>query len=492
MRPADVENPQPGHSFCAMESTTPPGAGAPTSPGGNARLRPVCIIGAGPAGLSAAVALRRQGLPYRILDAGRKPGGIWDIERDETPMYDSAHFISSKSLSGFPDFPMPDDYPDYPRHDQIQAYIEAYAAHHGLTGEIEFGCTVTEVRPVCEARAWRVTWQGPEGEETASFAGVVVATGVTWHPNLPDIPGDFTGDVRHSFHYRSPESLQGRRVLVVGAGNSGVDIACDAARSAEAAFISLRRGYHFVPKYVFGVPSDVFAHSGPALPAWLERRVFGFLINRVLVGDLTRYGLPEPDHPVLTSHPIMNTQLLHYLGHGDITAKADVERFDGDEVVFTDGSRERIDLVLLATGYRRRFPFLRLEDGHDPDEIAPDDLYLTLLHRRHPTLSFMGIFETDGAAYDLFARQAELVARTLAALADMHGSAAAGNPGAEGSVTGSPPGRDAARLRQLIASDRPDVTGGREYLDTLRHRYYVTDVPYRKAMARLRRRMGWG
>lgn len=444
-------------------------------------MHPVCIIGAGPAGLSAAVALRRHGIPFRILDAGRKPGGIWDIERAETPMYESAHFISSKTLSGFPDFPMPEGYPDYPRHDQIQAYIEAYAGHHGLTEDIDFGCTVTSVRPSAgEGMAWRVTWKAPEGTRSGSFSGVVVATGVTWHPNLPEIPGEFAGELRHSFHYRSPRSLEGKRVLVVGAGNSGVDIACDAARHADAAFISLRRGYHFVPKYVFGKPADVFAHGGPPLPAWLEQRVFGFLINRVLVGDLTRYGLPEPDHPILTSHPIMNTQLLHYLGHGDISAKPDVERFEGTEVVFVDGSRERIDLVLLATGYRRHFPFLEL-GGHD---LHPDDLYLTLVHRRHPSLVFMGIFETDGAAYEIFARQADLAARTLAVLQGESSGSKGVEPG--GSDAGS-----ASRLRAILASDHPDLRGGRDYLDTLRHRFYVTDHRYRKAVRRFRRRMDW-
>jgi cation diffusion facilitator CzcD-associated flavoprotein CzcO len=394
-------------------------------------------------------------------------------------MYRSAHFISSKTLSGFPDFPMPDDYPDYPRHDQIQAYIESYAAHHDLLGRIDFGCSVTAVRPAGGDR-WSVRWQSPQGEQSADFSGVVVATGVTWHPNLPDIPGDFNGEVRHSFTYRSPEEFAGKRVLVVGGGNSGVDIACDAARSAEAAFISLRRGYHFVPKYVFGQPSDVFAHAGPALPAWLEQRVFGFLINRMLVGDLTRYGLPKPDHPILTSHPIMNTQLLHYLGHGDIAARADVERFDGDEVVFRDGSRERIDLVLLATGYRRDFPFLDLRMPGEkrparPEEVTPDELFLTLIHREHPTLSFMGIFETDGAAYDLFHEQAQVVAGTLWALRS-------DNPAGEECQI-------AARVRRMVASGDPDLTGGRRYLETPRHLFYVTHGRYRKALQSFQREL---
>ncbi|HSG48573.1 MAG TPA: NAD(P)-binding domain-containing protein [Longimicrobiales bacterium] len=463
-------------------------------------MDPVCIIGAGPAGLAAAVALQARGIPFRILDAGRAPGGIWDMDRPDTPMYTSAHFISSKTLSGFRDFPMPADYPDYPRHDQILAYVRDYARRHGLEDHATFGMRVTRARPVEGGGApgdgtlssWEVEWvpvdpdaptpdaaadQGPAPAVSAGrFSALVVAGGVTWHPNVPEIPGAFTGEIRHSVTYRTPDEFRGRRVLIVGGGNSAVDIACDAARAADAAFISLRRGYHFVPKYVFGIPADVFSHTGPRLPAWLEQRVFGFLVSRILVGDLTRYGLPRPDHPILSSHPIMNTQLLHHLGHGDIRAKPDVARFQGNEVVFADDSRETVDLVLLATGYRRRFPFLdlRLPGERRPfreAEVSPEDLYLTLMHRRFGTLFLMGIFETDGAAYDLFGEQADLVARTLEAVA-------AGGTAAE-------------RLARLRLEGQPDLRGGRRYLDTPRHTWYVKDAMYRKAIRRLRHTMGW-
>ncbi len=445
-----------------------------------AEAHPVCIVGAGPGGLSAAVALKRHGIPFVVLDAGRRPGGIWDIDRQDSPMYESAHFISSRSLSGFPGFPMPADWPDYPRHDRILEYIEAYARHHDLERHITFGVTVTRARPVTHggerrdrATEWEVTWADEHGTSASGrFSALIVAAGVTWEPRTPEFAGSFEGEIRHSRSYRSPEEFRGRRVLVVGGGNSGVDIACDAARSADRAWLSLRRGYHFVPKYVFGTPSDVFAHRGPRLPAWLERRVFGFLIDRVLVGDLTRFGLPKPDHPILTSHPIMNTEVLHHLGHGDLVAKPDVARLDGRHVVFDDGTREEVDLVLVATGYRRAYPFLDPGDlgGGEPDAagglaLGPDDLHLMLLHRRFPTLSFIGVFETDGAAYDTFGRQAGVVAQVLATLA-------AG-------------GTAASALRRRIETERPDLRGGRRYVDSPRHAFYVTGAPYRKALEAL-------
>ncbi len=418
-------------------------------------MEPVCVIGAGPCGLLAAAALKNRGIPFGVVDAGRKPGGIWAIDRDATPMYDSAHFISSRRLSGFPDFPMPETYPDYPRHDLILEYIRSYARHHDLERHITFGVRVeSAVRR--EAGGWTMALSS--GEERRSSA-LCVATGTTWQPRVPDVPGRFDGESYHSFHYRSPKEFEGKRVLIVGGGNSAADIACDAARSAKRAFISLRRGYYFIPKFIFGVPADVFAHAGPQLPRWLEERVFGFLMNRILVGNLTNYGLQKPDHPILRSHPILNTQLLHHLGHGDIEARRDVKSLDGHTVHFVDGTSEEIDLIVWATGYDKRFPFLpERELGGNPDAL---DLYLNIFHRRHSDLFFAGLFETDGAAYGLAGTQAELIAAYLDATL---------------------PGPTREAFDRLRAYDRPDLRGGVHYIASARHNYYVKGDTYEKVL----------
>jgi cation diffusion facilitator CzcD-associated flavoprotein CzcO len=423
----------------------------------------VCVIGAGPCGLLAAAALRKKGIPFEIVDAGRRPGGIWDIERDQTPMYDSAHFISSRQLSGFPDFPMPESYPDYPRHDLILEYIQAFARHHDLERHITFGVRVeSAIRRA--SGGWTVKLSS--GDERPASA-LCVATGMTWQPRVPQVPGQFTGESYHSFFYRSPKEFEGKRVLIVGAGNSGADIACDAARHASRAFISLRRGYYFIPKFVFGMPTDVFAHTGPQLPRWLEERVFGFLMNKILVGNLTKYGLPRPDHPILRSHPILNTQILHHLGHGDIQARKDVKSLDGHTVHFADGSSEEIDVIVWATGYDKRFPFLPSEAiAGNPDAL---DLYLGVFHRKLTDLFFIGLFETDGAAYGLAGRQAELIATYL-------------------DSNLSPATR--AAFDRLRADDRRDLRGGVHYIDSIRHNYYVKGDVFEKALKRAQETLG--
>ncbi len=421
---------------------------------------PVGIVGAGPAGLAVGAALRRRRVAFEILDEGPSLGGIWDIDRARTPMYESAHFISSRTLSAFPGHPMPEEYPDYPRHDQILSYVRSYAERYDLARDATLGVRVTRAERDPEG-GWTVATD--DGAERR-YRALCVATGANWIPRLPEVAGDFDGEAYHAFEYRSPEQFRDRRVLIVGAGNSGCDIACDAARVAERAFLSVRRGYHFVPKYVFGQPADVFAHSGPSLPAFLERRVFGFLMRWILVGDVSRFGLPRPDHDILESHPTMNTRVLHHLGHGDLEARGDVERLDGSTVHFADGRRDEVDVIVWATGYRREVTFL-------PDDLAdpsPAELYLNLAHRRADDLFYIGRFETDGAAYPLLGRQGDIVASVVS--------------------EASPEKR--ARWDGRRRTANPDPRGGRHYLDSPRHALYVHTETYEKLLDQERKRLG--
>lgn len=423
---------------------------------------PYAIVGAGPAGMSLARAFRRHQLPFIVFERHSDVGGIWDARNPGSPMYRSAHFISSKTQSGYLGFPMPQDYPDYPRGEQILAYHRAFADRYGLRQHVRFNCGVKSAEP--DGAQWRLQL---ESGETLQAAGLVCANGSNWDPNIPEFPGQFDGEIRHAVDYHDPADFIGKRVLVVGAGNSGCDIACDAAQTADAAFISLRRGYHFVPKHIFGMPADVFAENGPQLPMWLTQRIFGPLL-RLMVGDLRRLGLPKPDHRIFESHPILNDQLLHHLRHGDIAARAGIRQFAGQEVEFNDGRRERIDLVILATGYKQSIPYLP-QDALDWKGSRPQ-LYLNLFSRRNPSLMAMGFMETDGGAYKMF----DLMANAIA----QHAADRLRDP------------QRAARL-DAIKQQWPDLSGGVRYIDSDRHGNYVQHHAYLKALEKLRRQMAW-
>lgn len=422
----------------------------------------VCVVGGGPAGLSLARTFLRHGIPFDVHERHSDVGGLWDRSNPGSPVYDSAHFISSRTQSHYHDFPMPEDYPDYPSGRQIHRYMQGFAEAYGLKRHIRFNTSV-EKAEMQKDGSWQVTLSTGE---TKPYAALVCANGTNWHPVMPEYPGEFTGEMRHAVSFRSMDEFKGKRVLVIGAGNSGCDIACDAAKAADAAFISLRRGYHFLPKHLFGIPADVFAHEGPQLPMWLTQRIFGVIL-RILNGDITRLGLQKPDHRLFESHPILNTQLLHYLGHGDIKAKPDVARFEGKTVHFKDGTSEEIDLVLCATGYTWKVPYVD-PALFDWKEGRPD-LYMNLFSRKNSTLYALGFMETNGGAYKLFDEMADLIARAI--LARSNGTAAA--------------------LDTLVSEDRPDLSGGIKFVGSARHATYVEIDAYRKQIKRLRKRFGW-
>ena len=422
----------------------------------------VGIVGGGPSGLIMARALRAAGIEYELIERHTELGGIWDPDNPGSPMYESAHFISSKYTSYFFGYPMPASYPDYPGYRQLRDYIRAFAAEYGLYDHATLGNGVARAERV-DGR-WQVWLADGQRRE---YSHLVCANGVTWDPNMPNYPGQdtFTGELLHSSTFRHPGEFTGRRVLVVGAGNSGVDIACDAALNATAAFLSVRRGYRFIPKHIFGVPLDVFINEGGKLPAGITVPEDPSALIDALVGDLTRYGLPEPDHAALASHPIVNDQIIHHLNHGNITAKGDVAEFRGDTVIFTDGSSEKIDLVLLATGYEYSIPYVS-RDLFDWRQGHPQ-LYLNIFSRRVDNLYALGFIEFADAAYHRFDEMAQLIAFDIGAT-----------------------GEQQTQLAELKRTDRPDLRGGMAYIDTPRHANYVETHAYQHVLAELRDRFG--
>jgi hypothetical protein len=420
-----------------------------------------CIIGAGPSGLAMAAAFRKHGVPFDHFERHDAVGGLWDLGNPGTPMYESAHLISSKTQSGFIGFPMPKDYPDYPRREQVLGYLRAFAEQHDLVSGIQFGCNVQSVVP-SEREATLVV-----AGRARKYRGVVCASGVNWEPLLPTFEGSFAGELRHTVSYRSPSEFDGKRVVIVGLGNSAADIACDAVQRAKSVIVSTRRGYHFVPKFIFGQPADVFAEQGPQLPLWLERLVFGFLL-RLLVGDTTRLGMPKPDHAVLQSHPLLNDQLLHHLRHGDVQLKGSIRGFKGSTVCFDDASESEADFVLLATGYSRRIAYLA-SDALDGTWAASN--FLSCFSRRLPSLFTLGFAELNGALYPHLSRLSELIARVA--------SAQLLTPAV------------AERFFEWAGQTHFDLSGGRQLVDSPRHAHYCDDHALAAATRKAFKRMGW-
>jgi len=419
-----------------------------------------CIIGAGPSGLAAARALKEAGFAFDVFERHSDVGGIWDSSNPNTPIYESAHFISSRTQSAFDDFPMPADYPDYPSWKQILEYIRAFAVEFDLRGHIRFDTAVESARPA--GSHWDVRLSTGELER---YDGVIAAVGHDWDPLLPSYPGTFSGKAYHSVEYRSGAELAGKKVLVVGAGNSGCDIASDAAIHASKAWISMRRGYHFLPKHFFGQPTDEFFRAGPHIPNWLAPSLLAVLL-RIIVGDLRRYGLPKPDHKPLATHPIINSQLLHFLAHGDVVAKPDIAELRGSIVRFVDGSEIEPDIILWATGYRPSVPCLEAGGVHLAE--SGHDLYLNMFSREHTGLYVMGFFGTAGAAYPIVSKQGALLAAVLQAQQEN--------------------GPAMRAFEQLRARPRA-LTGGMHYIDSPRHAYYVQFEEYLKVLDKVRKRV---
>ncbi len=382
-------------------------------------------------------------------------------------MYESAHLISSRTTTQFTDFPMPDGTPDYPGHAEVQRYLSAFADEYDLLKYFRFDTKVTSVKPVEDSDGnWRVTWEGPDGTGSAIYDGVIFANGTLAEPSIPMFPGHFNGELLHSSSYTLPDIFHGKRVLIVGAGNSGCDIAVDAVHHAASIDMSVRRGYYFVPKYLLGRPSDTL-NQGRPLPARVKQLLDSRLL-RLFTGDPVKFGFPKPDYRIYESHPIVNTLVLQHLGQGDLRIRPDIERFRGHKVYFADGTSDDYDLIMLATGYVLDYPFI--DRRHlNWTGMAPK-LFLNIFgsdssaQGRFNGIYILGMVEALGLGWQGRFEQAELLARYLGA-------------------------RPTTRRKfdARAAKPWPDLTGGYHYLGVERMSYYVNKDAYRRVLKKLTR-----
>lgn len=374
----------------------------------------IAIIGAGVSGITMMKALKERGIAYTTFEKSDRVGGNWIFQNKNglSSAYRSLHIDSSRYSIEFDDFPFPQNYPDFPHHTQIAAYLQAYADHFGIAEGIRFQTGVRRAERLADGR-WLLSLENGEANH---FDWLIVANGHHWDARWPEppFPGEFSGIQIHSHQYIdafTPHDLHGKRVLVVGIGNSAMDISCELSHRGVAArlVVSTRRGAHVIPKYLFGRPLDALIRTRPWLPL-LPQRLFGSALIRLAVGRMENYGLPRPAQKIWQTHPTVSSEFLIRAGSGDITVKPNIAALEGDYVRFVDGTREPFDAIIYATGYKISFPFFAPEFLQAPDNNFP--LFKRALRPGIPNLIFVGF----GQAIPSIIKFVEVQTRWLAAL----------------------------------------------------------------------------
>lgn len=414
-----------------------------------------CILGAGSSGLAVAKNFRAVGIPFDCLEREDDVGGNWYFGRSASSVYRSTRLISSKPLTEYTDFPMPAHYPDHPDQEMVWRYLRSYADHFQLDSNIEFKTSVQSVEPRAEASGGcDVTLASGERRQ---YRGIVIANGHNWDPRWPSYPGQFDGEVLHSSHYKTPDVLAGRRVLVVGGGNSGYDIATESARHARATFHSLRRGYPLLPRYFRGRPVD---EGGEwmlqwRMPLWLRRLSIARVCRAAWQGRL-----PAADHAFYETHPAINARWPLDVHRGAIVTKPDVRELQGREVLFDDGTRESVDVIVYATGFNISFPFLAAEQlnwhGGRPE------LFLNVFHPERDDLFVAGLIQPDSGQFGLVDCQARLIAAYLLGLKENR--------------------RSATQLQALKRKQHNSSAHGIRYVNSARHLLEVEHFSYRRTL----------
>jgi len=371
----------------------------------------VAVIGAGSSGITAVKTLAEQGFDVTCYEASDRVGGNWVYENSNgtSACYRDLHINTSRLRMEYSDYPMPESYPDYPRHDQIAAYFDDYVGHFGVRDRIRF-----ETRVEHAGREADGTWAISASDGTTErYDALLVANGHHWDPRWPEpaFPGSdtFTGEQMHAHAYMNPDGLHDKDVVVLGMGNSAMDIAVESSYVGRNTYLAARRGAWIIPKYIFGRPTDQLKND-PRVPFKIRQKVTHNLV-KLYAGDPVKFGLPKPDHQFGEAHPTVSGRILDRITHGAVQVKPNIRRLDGDTVEFEDGSRVHADVVVYCTGYKISFPFF------DEDFISAKDnrieLYRRVFHPEFPNLFFIGLLQPLGAVMPLSEAQGRWVAEYL-------------------------------------------------------------------------------
>ena len=377
-----------------------------------ADLPTVCVIGAGSSGIAAAKALHERGIPLHCYEKSDQVGGNWVFgnRNGMSSAYRSLHINTSRERMEYSDFPMPKAYPDFPHHTHIAEYFNDYVDRFGFRDRIVFETGVERAQRGDDG-VWTIAL---DNGDTRSYDALLVANGHHWDARWPDPPfsGEFNGKQVHAHYYVDNEDFRDKNVLVVGIGNSAMDIAVESSFVARNTYLSSRRGAYILPKYLFGRPLDqigVNALTG-RLP-WGFRQSILTAMYRLGVGKVQDYGLPEPDHKLGDAHPTISADFLNRIAHGEMTWKPNIASLDGDHVRFQDGSAEQVDIIVYCTGYKVTFPFFDEDFLSAPDNDLP--LFRRVFKPGIDNLAFIGLLQPLGAIMPLAEAQGRWLASYL-------------------------------------------------------------------------------
>jgi hypothetical protein len=358
-----------------------------------------CIIGAGSSGIAAAKALHERGIAFDCFEKSDRVGGNWVFgnKNGMSAAYRDLFINTSRPRMEFTDFPMPESYPDFPHHTHIASYFDAYVDHFGLRKKITFETGVVRAAPDADG-VWQVELDSGDRRE---YDALLVANGHHWNPRWPEPPfpgqDSFAGTQMHAHSYVDNSILAGRRVVVLGMGNSAMDIAVESSYVAERTYLAARRGVWILPKYVFGKPVDQLRND-LRIPLKIRQRMIQGLV-RSYAGPPERYGLPKPNHRFGQAHPTVSGRILDRIQHGTIAPKPNIAALEGTRVRFVDDSSVEADVVVYCTGYKITFPFF------DEDYIAAPEnrieLFRRVFHPDVPNVFFIGLLQPLGAIMPL-------------------------------------------------------------------------------------------
>ena len=388
------------------------GLAAPIAGPNRRGTKRVAVIGAGACGICAAKYLLEAGFDVIVYEIGTQVGGMWVYENDNglSSAYRTLHINTSRGVTRFSDLDFDAATQPFPDHVDMHRYLAGYADHFGVTPRIRFGSRVTQVRPAFDKGREPPRWEVEvAGGAVAAFDAVIVASGHLAKPLHDSQLQRFGGEYLHAHHYRAPEPYVGRRICVVGIGNSACDIASDVCVTSPRCVLVARSGVLILPKLLFGRAfTDITARiQRPWIPRALRRRITRFLAW-LAHGDITRLGFKSPE---TLTHVTSNATVVTDIAYRRIAVKQSISAVEGKTIRFADGTSEEFDVLIAATGYLIDLDFIAPEVLRFSDNRL--ELYMRIVPPDWPGLFFMGFFNTDTALNMVFEHQARWVRELL-------------------------------------------------------------------------------